>query len=286
MKTNRCTWRGWTLALSLLGIAEAVSAQVATPYLSAHRNHVNPTGAVWRETGNVRVNYLSGDNEKQEFAGSLIGEAAGAEVEFLANETREASDGTTSDRNGTAFRGAFSLSDTFAVGYGMSTFEDDVAGDLTTSGFGLGVKLSDSYYLGYYTEDAKVGDTDYSVAGLGAGGIFGNPSDLQWKFEYAGLQASESEYSRYLTVIEARTGDTFFLVEIDDGESYDRQTLGVSFETADSWTFGIASISEDSSSGFLLTLGYNYKNVNRFGGGGGGGGAAQPEQEPPPEEQQ
>ena len=43
--------RAWIFALAALGLAEVAQAQVATPYLSSNRSHINPVGAVWRETG-------------------------------------------------------------------------------------------------------------------------------------------------------------------------------------------------------------------------------------------
>ena len=112
---------------------------------------------------------------------------------------------------------------------------------------------------------------------------FGNPTDLQWKFEYASLSASEDAYSTSLTVIEAKTNELNFFLEMDDGKNYDQQLLGLGWEYPDSWAFGVGMYTRDSESGFKFTIGYNYKNVSRLNSGGSQ--PQQQQQEPPPEEQ-
>ena len=42
-----------------LSIIESIFAQYATPYLSTNQSHVNPIGAVLRETGNFRYGSLN-----------------------------------------------------------------------------------------------------------------------------------------------------------------------------------------------------------------------------------
>ena len=70
--------RAWIFALAALGLAEVAQAQVATPYLSSNRSHINPVGVVWRGTGNLRYNMLDAGNvAKQDVGFSLIGESAG-----------------------------------------------------------------------------------------------------------------------------------------------------------------------------------------------------------------
>ena len=105
MKTH--LQRAWIFALAALGVAEVARAQVATPYLSSNRSHINPVGAVWRETGNLRYNMLDAGNvSKQDIGFSLIGESAGGEVDFVIKETFDGGENST---NGTGFRGAFIL---------------------------------------------------------------------------------------------------------------------------------------------------------------------------------
>ncbi|MEK9617575.1 MAG: hypothetical protein VW543_14730 [Deltaproteobacteria bacterium] len=271
--------RAWIFALAALGLAEVAQAQVATPYLSSNRSHINPVGAVWRETGNLRYNMLdAGDVAKQDVGFSLIGESAGGEVDFVINETF---DGGANSTNGTGFRGGFKVGESFAIGYGMGTYSGDVSNE--TSDLGLGLKFFDNIYASFLSRDGKAGENSYSVAGLGAGIISGNPTDLQWKFEYASLSASEDAYSTSLTVIEAKTNELNFFLEMDDGKNYDQQLLGLGWEYPDSWAFGVGMYTRDSESGFKFTIGYNYKNVSRLSSGGSQ--PQQQQQEPPPEEQ-
>jgi hypothetical protein len=85
-------------------------------------------------------------------------------------------------------------------------------------------------------------------------------------------------------VIEAKTNELNFFLEMNDGKSYDEQLLGLGWEYPDSWAFGVGMFSRDSENGLKFTIGYNYKNVSRLSSGGSQPQQEQ-EQEPPPEEQ-
>ena len=70
-----------------LSIIESIFAQYATPYLSTNQSHVNPIGAVLRETGNFRYGSLNtGRALRQEFGFSFIGQSYGLEADYI-NET-------------------------------------------------------------------------------------------------------------------------------------------------------------------------------------------------------
>ena len=86
-----------------------------------------------------------------------------------------------------------------------------------------------------------------------------------------------------MTVIEAKTNELNFFLEMDDGKNYDQQLLGLGWEYPDSWAFGVGMYTRDSESGFKFTIGYNYKNVSRLSSGGSQ--PQQQQQEPLPEEQ-
>ena len=265
-----------SFALFTLCLSDLTFAQVAVPYLSTNQSHLNPVGAVWRDTGHTRFSLFNGSGDVkrsgQMVSGSLIGESAGGEVDILLNESTEATKGNKFDQKGLfALRGAFTLGESFAIGYSIANFGQDTAeryskDTYNSSTFGLGLKLN-NFYLGYAAKDAKQGDKDYANAALGAGGIFGSPQDLQWKFEYAIVSSGRKNFGYSLTTIEARVNEWVLGLQQDNGNLYDKQKFHLGWENPDSWAFtgemySITGKGFDES-GFIIAIGYNLKNMNR-----------------------
>jgi len=272
--------RKWMLALVALGITEVTQAQLATPYLSSNRSHINPAGAVFRETGNIRYGSSNTDSFSKQVVGfSGVGETAGFEVDFLVDETIKSGESENS-KNGVDLRGAFSAG-SLAIGVGSGNYNGDVTEK--TLDIGAGIKTSllfENTYIGLLRRDAE---GEYDAFGWGLGAISGNPTDLQWKAEIANLNASDENYTKSFQVFEVKTNEMLFYLEQESGQGYDQQLLGLGWEHSDSWAFGLGLFNRDSESGFQFTIGYNYKNVSRLSNGGSQ--PQQQQQEPPPEEQ-
>ena len=239
-----------------LSIIEPIFAQYATPYLSTNQSHVNPIGAVLRETGNFRYGSLNtGRALRQEFGFSFIGQSYGLEADYI-NETGYIDNNTTEV---TGFRGSYQFGKALTVGYSSESQSGDV--EQSSSDLGFGLKI-DGFHASYLTSEKTLDETGYSVASSSIGFIQGSIPE-QWKLEYTDITASEDVHTSSQIVFEVRTVKWILLLEIEDSNSYDRQIFGFGWDDLDGFAYRLDVHSrsfEDggSETGVKLTAGFNY----------------------------
>ena len=239
-----------------LSIIESLFAQYATPYLSTNQSHINPIGAVLRETGNFRYGSLNtGRALRQEVGFSFIGQSYGLEADYI-NETGYIDNNTTEE---TGFRGSYQFGKSFIVGYSSESQRGDI--EQSSADFGLGLKL-DGFHASYLSSGKKTDELSYSVATTSVGLISGSIPE-QWKLEYTNLAASEEIYTSSQIVFEVRVIKWILLLEIEDSNSYDRQIFGFGWDDLDGFAYRVDVHSRsfedgESETGVKLTAGFNY----------------------------
>ena len=244
------------LLAMLISIFKISYAQYATPYLATNKMHINPIGAVLRETGNFHYGTLdTGRVLRGEIGFSAIGRTYGAEAEYVTKAGYI--DNTTNTVM--SFRGSYIIGESFTLGYSNKSQNGD--NKTENSEFGIGLKTQ-GFHASYMSSEKKVDNTKYSVVSS-AIGIVQSISSAEWKFEHASILASEDAHSSTQTVFELRSDKLILLLEVEDGSSYERQLLGFGWDNLDDFAFRMDLHSKnyengETEAGFRLTAGFNY----------------------------